>query len=142
MTKNKAEIILRNVEEIAKTRYLPIIGPKKGRILAELIRRFKPKRILKVGTLIGYSTIIMGKELDEDAEMITIEINGDDAKIARKNITEAEIKPRVKVITGDALEVIPKLSGSFDMVFLDANKSEYYKYLKLVENKLIMEVLS
>ncbi|MCS7364176.1 MAG: class I SAM-dependent methyltransferase, partial [archaeon GB-1867-035] len=117
MVNDKAEIILKRIEEMARSKYLPIIGPKKGRILAELVRKFKPKRILEIGTLIGYSTIIMGKELDENAEIITIEIDKEEAKIAKENIKQAEIRPMVKVIIGDALEVIPKLEGKFDMVF-------------------------
>lgn len=138
MVNDKAEIILKRIEEMARSKYLPIIGPKKGRILAELVRKFKPKRILEIGTLIGYSTIIMGKELDENAEIITIEIEEEEAKIAKENIKQAEIRPMVKVIIGDALEVIPKLEGKFDMVFIDADKEEYYNYLKLVESKLHM----
>ncbi len=136
MVKCKADLVLKRIEELAKRKCLPIIGPEKGEIIAKLVRKFKPKRILEVGTLIGYSTIIIGKELDEDAEIITIEIDEDEAEIARRNIIEAELKPRVTVIVGDALEVIPRLNGSFDMVFLDANKREYYQYLKLVEDKL------
>lgn len=101
-----------------------------------MIREIRPKRILEVGTLVGYSTIMMAKELEEDAEIITIEIDEDEAELARKNIVRAEVKPGVRVLVGDALKIIPKLEGVFDMVFIDADKSEYHEYLRLVEGHL------
>ena len=117
-------------------RWLPTIGPEKGRILVDLIRRNNPKRVLEVGTLVGYSAILMGRELGSDAEFITIEIDEDEAEEARENIAKAGIKARVEVLVGDALKVLPKIDGPFDFVFLDAEKDEYLEYLKLVEPKI------
>jgi len=136
MAKASQEEFLKRIEQRTGYKYLPIIGPRKASVLAELIRRVRPKRVLEVGTLIGYSAIVMGKELEGDAEMITIEIDEDEAKLARENIRASGIKPRVEVLIGDALELIPKLKGSFDFVFLDAAKDEYLDYLRLVEPKL------
>jgi len=136
MGTSKADRILREIEKMTETRFLPIIGPRKGQILAELLRQTKPKRILEIGTLIGYSAIVMAKELESDAEIITIEIHKDEAGIAKDNIRRAEVSPRIDVLIGDALEVIPTLRGMFDLVFLDATRSEYLDYLKLVEDKL------
>lgn len=133
---NKAEEVLRRIERDSWGRWYPIIGPRKGKLLGEIVRQYKPKRILEVGTLIGYSAIVMGKELDGEGEIITIEIDAWEAERARENIREAELKPRVRVIVGDALEVLPTLQGEFDMVFLDAAKHEYLDYLKLVEDKI------
>jgi len=132
----RAEEILRQIEKSAERSYLPIIGPLRGRALAKLVAQFKPKRVLEVGTLIGYSTILIGKELGSDAEIVTIEIRREKAEAARKNIEKAEIKPKVQVIVGDASDVIPRLKGRFDLVFLDGHKSEYLKHLKMIENKL------
>lgn len=136
MVSSKADDVLRRIENEVGRRWYPIIGPRKGRILADLVRQNRPKRILEVGTLIGYSAITMGKELGGDAEIVTIEIDEWEAEMARENIKEAEIKPRVKVIVGDALDVIPRLEGEFDMVFLDAAKNEYLDYLRLLEDKI------
>jgi predicted O-methyltransferase YrrM len=116
--------------------FLPIVGPRKGKVLAEIILRIKPKRILEIGTLIGYSAILMGKELGSNAHIITIEIHADEAAIAEKNIRKTQIKPKVDVLVGDAIEILPRLEGEFDMVFIDADKREYMNYLKLVEDKL------
>jgi predicted O-methyltransferase YrrM len=67
---------------------------------------------------------------------VTIEIHRDEAELAGKNILRANIQPKIKIITGDALIVIPTLRGQFDFAFLDAEKSEYFKYLTLIEGKL------
>jgi predicted O-methyltransferase YrrM len=117
-------------------RFLPIVGPDKGRVLVKVINEIKPRRILEVGTLVGYSAILMAKELESDAHLITIEIHANEAEIARENIKRAEVPPTVDVIVGDAIEVLPKLTSKFDMVFIDAEKTEYFDYLRLVERRL------
>jgi predicted O-methyltransferase YrrM len=136
MASSSADEVLRRIEETAWGRYLPIIGPVRGRILTDLVRRHRPRRVLEVGTFIGYSTILMGRELDGDSEIVTIEIDRREAEEARENIRRAEIKPRVRVLIGDALRIIPGLEGGFDLVFLDAAKGQYLDYLRLVEDKL------
>lgn len=132
----KADRILREIEKRARNEFLPIVGPEKGQVLAEEIRKIKPKRVLEVGTLIGYSTILMGKEIDENAEIITIDIHAEEVKIAKANIQKAEISPKIEVKAGDAIQVIPKLKGFFDFAFIDAEKTEYFNYLRLAEDKL------
>lgn len=104
--------------------------------MAEEIRKAKPRRILEVGTLVGYSAILMGKELDESAEIVTIEIDRNEAEIARENILKTNMSVKVKVITGNAKVVIPTLRGPFDFAFIDAEKRQYFQYLHLAENKL------
>jgi predicted O-methyltransferase YrrM len=132
----KADEVLSEIEGMAEKEFLSIIGPDKGKFLVEAFRKVKPKHVLEVGTLIGYSAILIGKELDADAQITTIEIHASEAKKARENIRRAEIRPKVDVIVGDALKVIPTLKGCFDAVFIDADKTEYLQYLKLMEDKL------
>ena len=128
---------MREIEGVARKKwFLPIIGPRKGQALADIVREIKPKRVLEVGTLIGYSAILMGKELGNDAHLITVEIDANNANIAEENIRKAEIPPTVEVVVGDAIEVIPGLEGMFDLVFIDADKTEYLDYLRLIEDKL------
>jgi predicted O-methyltransferase YrrM len=138
---NSASELLRLIEKASEKIFLPIIGPHKGKYLAEEVRNTKPRRILEVGTLIGYSTILMGKELGAEAEIVTIEIHRDEAELAGKNIVKANILPKIKIIVGDALQVIPTLVGQFDFAFIDAEKSEYFRYLKLIEGKLRKEAV-
>ena len=134
---SSADEVLRLIEKASEKNFLPIIGPYKGRILVEEVRKAKPQHVLEVGTLIGYSAILMGKELNEKAEIVTIEIHRDEAELAGKNIVRANISPKIKIITGDALQVIPTLKGPFDFAFIDAEKSEYYQYLTLAEDSLL-----
>lgn len=131
-----AERVLKEIEGMTERESLPVVGPRKGRILVEIIREVKPKRVLEVGAFIGYSAILMGKELGRDARLVTIEVHADNARMAKENIKRAGIRPRVEVLVGDAIEVLPRLEGSFDFVFIDADKGEYLDYLRLVEGKL------
>jgi predicted O-methyltransferase YrrM len=132
----KADEVLKEIEEQAEHEFLPIVGPTKGKILVEAIKKAKPKQVLEVGTLIGYSAILIGRELGTHDKITTIEIHAKEAEQAEKNIRRAQISPQIRVIVGDALEVIPTLRECFDAVFIDAEKTEYYQYLKLAEDKL------
>jgi len=131
-----ADQILTHIEKLSEKHFLPIIGANKGKILSEEVRNAKPQHILEVGTLIGYSSILMGKELDENSEIVTIEIHQDEAELAEKNIQRAKIAPKITIIAGDAKTIIPTLKGPFDFAFIDAEKNEYFQYLKLAEPKL------
>ena len=133
---SSAEAVLAAIETAAETKFLPIIGPEKGRLLAQEIRRANPHHVLEVGTLIGYSAILMGKEMQSETEIVTIEIHRDEAEEAGRNVVRADVPPKITIITGNALDVIPTLQGQFDLAFIDAEKTEYYLYLKLAENKL------
>ena len=72
-----ADQILSQIEKLSEKHFLPIVGASKGKILSEQVRKAKPLRILEVGTLIGYSAIVMGRELDENAQIVTIESHQD-----------------------------------------------------------------
>jgi predicted O-methyltransferase YrrM len=132
----KVHDVLEEIEAMAQREFLPIIGPDKGKILAKAVRKAKPKHVLEVGTLIGYSAILIGKELGSDAEITTIEIHAKEAKKAEENIRRARIPPKVNIIVGNALTVIPTLKDCFEAVFIDAEKTEYLQYLRLMEDKL------
>jgi predicted O-methyltransferase YrrM len=133
---NKAEQLLNEIADIALIEFLPIVGPAKGKVLAEEVRKAKPKTVLEIGTFMGYSTVLIGRELEKTSKIITIEEHSTEAEVAKDNVTQSEITADVQIITGDAIEVIPTLKNTFDFVFLDATKDEYLQYLKLVENKL------
>jgi predicted O-methyltransferase YrrM len=135
---NKAIDILNSLDEIGKKQFMPSIGPVKGKIIADIIREYKPKKILEIGSLYGYSAILMASVMssyngDDDIKVVTIEINKNNGSIAKGNIKDAELLNKIELITGDALEVIPKLGYKFDLLFLDAAKDQYLQYLKLSE---------
>jgi catechol O-methyltransferase len=136
--KEETQNVLKRLEIMGKKEFLPSIGPIKGKIMADVIEDYKPKKIIEIGTLYGYSAILMSSLLlhENGGKVITIEIDKEYATIARKNIEDAALANKVDVVVGDALEIIPKLHQEFDMVFLDATKEEYLNYLKLVEKNL------
>lgn len=132
----KAEAVLREIESRSEKQFLPIIGPLKGKLLAELVQKHRPQRVVEVGTLVGYSAVLMGMYLPSDSSIVTLEIDPGLAQTARENIRRAGLTSRVKVLVGDAIKTIPTLSGPFGFAFLDAAKDEYLDYLKLLEPKL------
>jgi predicted O-methyltransferase YrrM len=132
----EAPSVLRRIELLAARQDLPIIGPEKGKVLVDVLKRYRPKRVLEIGTLVGYSSILMGQHLPEDGTITTIEIDRDRASLAREHFKEVGLSERITLLIGPALKVIPKLRGPFNMLFLDAAKDEYYRYLKASEPKL------
>lgn len=133
---SRADTVASEIEAATEKEFLPIVGPYKGKYLAEEVRRTKPMHVLEVGTLIGYSAILMGKEMQNGSEIVTIEIHRDEAQRAAENVLRANIPAKVTIITGNALDIIPTLRGQFDFAFIDAEKTEYLQYLKLAEPKL------
>jgi predicted O-methyltransferase YrrM len=126
--------VLKSLEKMAEKEFVPSIGPIKGKIIKDTIKRYRPKDILEIGTLYGYSAILMASSLSgSDGKVVTIEIDKSLAEAARKNIVDAGLSEKTEVITGNALDVIPKLDQKFQLIFLDAAKVEYLEYLKSAE---------
>jgi predicted O-methyltransferase YrrM len=130
------KMILKEIEKQSKEMSWPIIGPQKGKLLEKIVEYYQPKNILEVGTLVGYSSILMSLKLPAQGKITTIEINPKVASVAKKNFEKAGLKKTIKLVVGDAMAAIPKLQGPFDLLFLDGAKDEYYSYILLAENKL------
>ena len=141
MTANsKVYRVLKKLEQIARQEGLPSIGPIKGKILTDIITKYRPKTILEIGTLHGYSAILMADLLPDNGKLITIEKDGNLVNIAMKNIADAELSHKIEVIHADGLEEIPKLrKHKFDLMFLDAVKADYLKYLNLAERNDLLD---
>ena len=132
----KRDVVLREIEDLSERGYLPIIGPQKGKHLVDCVRRFNVKSVLEVGTLVGYSAILIASNLPRGGRVVTIEVKPGSARLAQENIGRAGLADKIELRVGDALTVIPGVDGKFDMLFLDATKDEYLKYLGLCEDKL------
>jgi predicted O-methyltransferase YrrM len=105
-----------------------------GRFLKMLVAGVGSRRVLEVGSGLGYSAIWIGWGLEAGGgHLTTIEIDPLRAAGARKNVEEAGLGETVEVIEGDALEVLPKLEGEFDFVFINAWRPDYHKYFRLIE---------
>jgi predicted O-methyltransferase YrrM len=131
-----ADAVLREIEEMGRRSFIPSIGPVKGRILAEVVRDYKPRKILEVGSLYGYSAILIAKNSPAHAEITTVEKDPQHVRITEQNVERAGLMDQIKIIQGDAKEILPRLPGPFDLVFLDAEKTQYLENLKSIEDKL------
>jgi predicted O-methyltransferase YrrM len=131
-----ADTVLKEIEAIGKRSFIPSVGPVKGKILAKIVKKTRPKRILEVGALYGYSAILMAKNSPAGVEIVSVEKSPEHVRIAMKNIKRAKMEETIKMVEGDGTSELRKLSGSFDLVFLDAEKTEYLVYLKAVEKNL------
>ena len=123
--------LMAEMEAVAERDSVPIVQWETGRFLAVLCRALDP-RVLEVGTAIGYSTLHMAEQLSS-GRVVTLERDPDRAAQARGYLERAGVADRVELIEGDALETIPSLSGPFDLLFVDASKGEYPRYIELAE---------
>ncbi len=132
----ETDSILRRIEGEATKRKLPIIGPERGKILESIVKDCAPRRVLEIGTLVGYSAIRIARHLPHGGTLVCLEKDGKIAKEAKENIAEARLSNRVELRVGDAVDLIPDLDGEFEMIFIDAAKDEYLRYLTLLEKRL------
>ena len=136
MTKT-ADRMLRLMDRAVTAWQIPILGKDKGRILKKLLAEHKPRRGLEIGSLIGYSAILIASAMPPKGRLVCVETNGFLAWMTEANAGEAGLARKVKVVTGDALRVIPLLPGRFDLAFIDAAKPDYLDYLRQLEPKLL-----
>jgi predicted O-methyltransferase YrrM len=126
--------VMAEMEAVAARDGVPIVDWETGRFLASLCCALDPV-VLEVGTAIGYSTLHMAEQLRE-GRVITLELREDRARQARGFLERAGVGDRVEVIEGDARQTIEAVEGPIDLLFLDAAKGEYRRYLELAEPKL------
>ncbi|HEX8855210.1 MAG TPA: O-methyltransferase [Thermoleophilaceae bacterium] len=125
--------VMREMEALAERDGVPIVEWETGRFLATLVRATGARRVLEVGTAIGYSTVHMAEGLVEGGAIVTLEIDEERAAQARSFLDRAGVGDRVEIVLGDARETIPTLDGSWNLIFVDAAKDEYRRYIELAE---------
>jgi len=121
--------ILETIEKEALDTYVPIIRKEMQSFLKVLLAIKKPKRILEVGTAVGFSAILMSEYAPEECHITTIEKYEKRIPIALENFKRAGKEQKITLIEGDAMEVLKGLDGSFDFIFMDAAKGQYIYYL-------------
>ena len=126
--------LMAEMEAVAERDSVPIVQWETGRFLAALCRALDPV-VLEVGTAIGYSTLHMAEQL-ERGRVVTLERDPERAAQARSYLERGGVADRVEIVEGDALETLPELEGPFDLLFVDASKGEYARYIELAEPKL------
>lgn len=121
--------ILAEMEADAEKNGVPIADREVALFLEITARAMKAKRILEIGMAIGYAVVHLAQGLPTDGLIVTIEPNDEMIRRAEDYLTRARVRERVRIERGRALEVIPKLKETFDLVYLDALKEEYSGYL-------------
>ena len=111
-------------------------GHLQGRILAMFSKMIKPSNILEIGTYTGYSAICLCEGLQKEGKLLTLDINEELEDVVRKHIERNGLSEVIDYQIGNAMEIIPELSGPFDLVFIDADKVNYSNYFDLVIDKL------
>lgn len=107
-------------------------GHMQGAFLKMISHMIQPKRILEIGTYTGYSAIALSSGLQEDGKLITLEFNEEHETMAKSYFKKAGIEDKIEMHLGKAADIIPTLDQSFDLVFIDADKSNYSLYYDLV----------
>jgi predicted O-methyltransferase YrrM len=111
-------------------------GALQGQLLTMVSKMIKPKRILEIGTFMGYSAICLAKGLDKNGKLHTIEKREDDAGIAKAFIEKSPYNKSICVHVGPAMEILDNLNEDWDLIFVDADKTGYKGYFELLINRI------
>jgi caffeoyl-CoA O-methyltransferase len=111
-------------------------GHLQGKTLELLVKMLNPKTILEIGTYTGYSGICLARGLGKNGKLITLDINDELEKMVRGFFEKSGLSSKIDYRLGNALDIIPKIEGNFDMVFIDADKANYIKYYELVVERV------
>ena len=124
---NKEELI--KIKQKALDEHIPIIMDDTLDVVAEILKKERPNRILEIGTAVGYSAICFSEYLGQEGRIDTIERDSDRVKEARDNIKKAEVEDKICIYEGDAVEILPTLNDEYDVIFIDAAKGKYPFFL-------------
>lgn len=130
------------LQELTRETYLKVQMPQmlsgqlQGTFLEMFTSLLQPKHILEIGTFTGYSGICLARGLANDGLLYTIDINEELTPMVQRYLHKAKVAEKVKTLTGNALQIIPDLHETFDLVFIDADKTNYCNYYDLVIEKV------
>lgn len=149
MTDSIEEYILQHIDEegdllknLNRDAHVNLLRPRmlsghlQGRLLKMFCRLVQPKRILEIGTYTGYATLCLAEGAPNDAEIHTLEVNDELEDFIMKHLHKSKLEDKIHLHIGDALEIIPTLNETFDLVFIDANKRHYCQYYDLIFDKV------
>ena len=125
-----------NIEELEKIKneaqeeHIPIIMDDTLEVIEKYLKENKPKKMLEIGTAVGYSAICFTEFLSEDGIIDTIEREHIRVEEAKENIKKMGLEDKINILEGDAVEILPTLDGKYDAIFIDAAKGKYPFFLK------------
>ena len=128
--KNMNEFELEKIKEKALENHIPIIMDDTLEVIAKILIEKKPKRILEIGTAVGYSAMCFSKYLAEDGLIDTIERDEKRIEEAKQNFKKVEVENKINLYEGDAVEILPTMNDKYDVVFIDAAKGKYPFFLE------------
>ncbi|MDQ3179473.1 MAG: O-methyltransferase [Acidobacteriota bacterium] len=137
-TSDESEILRRLREKTYGTRAdkSMLSGFYQGRLLSMFSKMLQPRRILEIGTYMGYSALCLAEGLADGGKIITLDIQPETNAVARECWAKSPLNEKIEAHLGDALEIIPALDETFDLVFIDADKPNYKHYFDTVFSKL------
>lgn len=121
---------LKEIENYALKNHIPIIEPEVAQLLRVLLKLYKPKQILEIGTAIGYSALVMAESLKGEGYITTIERRDDMLSLAKENIALSPFKNNISLLKGEAGEILSQLTASYDLIFMDGAKGHYLDFFK------------
>ena len=121
---------LEKIKQKALEEHIPIIMDDTLEVIEKYLESNKPKRILEIGTAVGYSAICFTEFLDKEGKIDTIERDLERVKEAKENIKKVGVENKINIYEGDAVEILPTLNNKYDVVFIDAAKGKYPFFLK------------
>lgn len=130
------------LQELTKETWQKVLNPRmlsgafQGRILSMITKLIQPKSILEIGTYTGYSALCLAEGLHKDGEIITLDKNEELETLQNKYFEKSGFRNKITQHVGNAIEIIPTLDKKFDLVFIDADKSNYINYFHLIINKM------
>ncbi len=125
---NKEE--LEKIKEKALEEHIPIIMDDTLEVIDKILKELKPKKILEIGTAVGYSAMCFSEYLQEGGKIDTIERESQRVIEAKENIKKVGVENKINILEADAVELLPTLEGKYDVVFIDAAKGKYPFFLK------------
>ena len=121
----KTDSLIEEMEAYAKEHNVPILSWQSAEFLEQLIQIKNPKRVLELGTAIAYSTIRIARHLKGKSVIHSIEKSSDNISVGKEFIAKSELASKIKILEGDAINVMPQLKKKYDIIFLDADKEDY-----------------
>lgn len=130
------------LQELSKETWQKVLNPRmlsgafQGRVLSMISKLVQPKNVLEIGTYTGYSAICIAEGLAEGGIIDTLDVNEELEDLQNKYFEKSGYRDQIKQHFGNALEIIPALDKKYDLVFIDADKSNYPNYFKLIIDKM------